>query len=160
MPDSMQPTSAPKGFGKGVSDYFNHFIALADAKAAGFVAASLTVGAAVLKMHGDGTLPATLRWLSVGCLSGTVLTCTWSILPRLPSGRRGLVFWEDVRTYKNLEDYQDQVSHLTDAAVEREYAAQNYFVADVVHRKHAFVRMGVIAFLGGVAFAVSAYALR
>jgi hypothetical protein len=41
-----------------------------------------------------------------------------------------------------------------------EYAAQNYFVADVVHRKHSWVRRSVVLFAFGTVCAVAAYLLR
>jgi hypothetical protein len=147
------------GFGKDVNDYFNHFITLADAKAAGFIAATLTVGAATLKLHPTSTGGDALKWLAVAVLGASLAADAHVVFPRLPSGRRGLIFWEDVRTFKDHEEYQHEVGNLTPADVEAEYAAQNYFVADVVHRKHYWVRWGIVLFLVGTGLAVGAYSL-
>jgi hypothetical protein len=149
----------PMGFAKDVNDYFNHYITLADAKAAGFIAATLTVGAAALKLHPTTMPDEVLRWLAVVVLGAALAAGSHVVFPRLPSGRRGLVFWEDVRTFKDHEEYQREVANLTADAVEVEYAAQNYFVADVVHRKHYWVRWEIVLFLVGTVLAVGAYCL-
>jgi hypothetical protein len=151
---------AATGFGKGVNDYLNTYIALADAKAAGFLAAGLTVGAAVLEIAATTQPAAALRWLSIIVLSVSIAANAFVIVPRLPSGRRGLVFWEDIRTRSAFDDYQREAGQLTEADVEAEYAAQNYFVSEVVHRKHYWVRWGIFSFLMGVGFAVGAHLLK
>ncbi len=157
MNDERSPSV---GFGKGVNDYLNTYVALADAKAAGFLAAGLTVGAAVLNI-GTISLPAaTMRWLSIVSLSGSICVSAFVIFPRLPSGRRGLVFWEDIRTRAEFEEYQREAAQLTDADVEAEYAAQNYFVSDVVHGKHYWVRWAILLFLLGIGFGAGAYLLN
>lgn len=148
------------GFGKDVNDYFNHYITLADAKAAAFIAASLTVGAATLKLRPTTSSGDALRWCAVAALGASLAACAHVVFPRLPSGRRGLIFWEDVRTFKDHEDYQREVAGLQVPSVEAEYAAQNYFVADVLHRKHYWVRWGVVLFLIGTGLSVVAYSLK
>lgn len=146
-------------FGKDVNSYYNQYVTLADAKAGAFIAATLTVGAAVIKQHPTPISAVLLRWAAIMVLGGALGACAHVIFPRLPSGRRGLVFWEDVRTFKDHEEYQRQVAGLEDGDIEMEYAAQNYFVADVVHRKHYWVRWGIGLFLAGTGLAVASFAL-
>src|SRR5262245_45209972 len=43
---------AVNGFGKSVNDYLNAAVAIADAKAAAFLAAALTIGAGTLQLKG------------------------------------------------------------------------------------------------------------
>ena len=148
------------GFGKDVNDYYNQYITLADAKAAGFLAATLTVGAAVLKLHPPTPAGEIIRWLAILVLGAALAACAHVVFPRLPSGRRGLIFWEDVLTFKGYEAYQQEVAGLTGPDIENEYAAQNFFVADVVHRKHYWVRWGILLFLLGAGLAVAAYSLK
>jgi hypothetical protein len=148
------------GFGKDVNDYYNHYIALADAKAAGFIAAALTVGAEALKLHPTTTFGGVLKWLAVSALGAAVAAATYVIFPRLPSGRRGLVFWEDVRTRVDHDEYEREVAKLSEAGIEAEFAAQNFFVADVLHRKHYWVRWGIVLFLVGTGLAVGAHSLK
>ena len=148
------------GFGKDVNDYFNHYITVADAKAAGFLAATLTVGAEAVKLSPATTSGSILKWLAVTALGASLAAGAYVVFPRLPSGRRGLIFWEDVRTFKDHDDYTREVSQLREADVEAEYAAQNFFVADVLHRKHYWVRWGIVLFLIGTALAVVANSLK
>lgn len=59
-----------------------------------------------------------------------------------------------------FDDYQREAARLTDADVEAEYAAQNYFGSEVVHGKHYWVRWGIFFFLLGIGLAVGAYLLK
>jgi Family of unknown function (DUF5706) len=147
------------GFGKDVNDYFNHFTTLADAKAAGFIAAAFTVGAAALKLTPKTFVADVVRWGAVAVLGAALAACAHVIFPRLPSGRRGLIFWEDVKTFSDHEAYQREVAALQPTDIEAEYAAQNYFVARVVHAKHYGVRWGIVLFLIGTGLAVVSYSL-
>src|SRR5438270_792187 len=105
-------------FGKGVNDYLNLYVTLADAKAAGFLAAALTVGAALFKVHPSTSLGNLVWWSALGALSGSSAASSFAIFPRLPSGRRGLIFWEDIRSHATFDDYQNKVGSLTIADVE------------------------------------------
>lgn len=156
----MADERTPIGFGKGVNDYLNTYLALADAKAAGFLTAGLTVGAAVLTIDATTQAASIFRWIAIAALGASVAASAFVIFPRLPSGRRGLVFWEDIRTRAVSDAYQGEVARLTEAHVEMEYAAQNYFLSDVLHRKHLCVRRGIVLFLVGVGFAVGGYLLK
>src|SRR4051794_27520487 len=97
-------------FGKDVNDYYNNYVTLADAKAAGFFAATLTVGAGVLKLAPGTACAGFFRWLAIIALGAALAACAHVVFPRLPSGRRGLIFWEDVRTFKGHEEYQKEVA--------------------------------------------------
>jgi hypothetical protein len=156
------PASAlPNSFGKGVNDYLNHYITLADAKAAGFLAATLTAGSAVVNLGPGTTFWGGLAWwAATSSLAVAIVANCFVIIPRLPSGRRGLIFWEDIRTRASFKEYADEVAALTPGDIEREYAAQNYFVSTVVHRKHRAVRLGICSFLAGATFSVISYLAR
>jgi Family of unknown function (DUF5706) len=151
----------PRTFSKDVNDYLNHYVTLADAKAAGFLAATLSLGAAVVKLGPSNAFWPALAWwpaLATLCVS-LALNCV-VIFPRLPSGRRGVIFWEDILTRPSSLEYAEEVAALTAADIEREYAAQNYFVSDVVHRKHRLVRFGISTFVVGAAFSAISYLTR
>jgi hypothetical protein len=83
-PSAPPPVGPPEGFGRGVNDYFNHYIGIADAKAAGFLAAALTVGAAAIALKPTGVLAAVFYWLSVTCLGSSGVCASIAIFPRLP----------------------------------------------------------------------------
>lgn len=153
----MRP-GPPEGFGVGVNEYFNHYIAVADAKAAGFMAAALTVAAAVLGLDVPSGIAALPMWAAVGLLAASVLAGAVAIFPRLPKSRhQGLIFWEDVRLWPTVADYQKALSRTSTQDVEFEYAAQNHTVSGVLHDKHVYVRWTIGLFLAGALMALVAY---
>ncbi len=155
------PNSTPPSFGKNVNDYLNHYITLADAKAAGFLAATLTLGGATVKL-GPGTSGlALITWWGALTALATALAFNCSVIfPRLSSGRNGLIFWEDIRTRKSWDEYAAEVEKLAATDIEREYAAQNFFVSSVLHNKHIGVRLGIVTFAVGAALSALSYLAR
>src|SRR5262249_14802332 len=97
------------------------------------------------------------RWMAIGALGASLGLSAWALFPRLPSGRRGLVFWEDIETRPDVTTYTDEVARLTTRDIECEYASQNYFVSGVVHKKFRFVQWAIAMFLIGAGSAVVAY---
>ena len=126
----------PAGFGKGVNDYLNHYITLTDTKAGALLATSVAMGALLLSEDWQTltTLGKYARGAALALLAIAAGFSAWVVYPRLPSGRRGVVFWEDM-SHPDLDAYAAAVQQLDEGAVELEYAAQNYFVSSVVHRK-------------------------
>lgn len=134
----------PPGFGKGVNDYLNHYVTIADAKAGAILGASITVALSIVAY--TPTSPGQVRWrvVSLLLLLSSSLAGVWVMMPRMPRGHPGVVFWEDIRTRKTRSDYARDVSALDGSLVEREYASQNYFVSTVLHAKHFWVRTGFL----------------
>lgn len=153
----MSEDAPARGFSKGVNEYLTVSVALADAKATAFLAAALTIGAVVVNTRNVPGTAVVPRLLALAALAGCVATNAFVIIPRLPSGRRGLIFWEDIRSRTDADAYTQAVVHLTHAQAEVEYAAQNYFISDVLHRKHLWVRRGIVLFLLGAGFTAVAY---
>ena len=131
--------------GKGINDYLNHYVLVADGKAAAVAAGSLVlVGLAVSSEAKEaepllrliGTILAGLS----AVLAGTVL------YPRTPHSGNGHIFWADIRSFNSAEDYWKSLRELDVDAVGREYARQNYFVSQVLLKKNAMVRRTVIVF--------------
>lgn len=147
-------------FGKGVNQYLNTAVAFADAKATAFLAGTLTVGASLLQFENATGLGSLLRLASVLTLAAGIAANAAVIIPRLSSGRRGLVFWDDIRSHPQLEDYLRATTDLSQDDIEKEYAAQNYFVAEIAQRKHTWVRRSIGLFLAGLAFTAGAYLAR
>lgn len=148
---------APPGFGKGVNDYLNDYVRVADAKAAAFLAANLAAATLVLRLEPTTWLPLACRWLSLASFAVSVCFCAWVVFPRLPKGRMGVVFWEDIRLFKSAALYEKELSGMDAAAVESEYAAQNWFVSGVLHCKFAAVQCAIVSFFLGVGLAVFSY---
>ena len=95
----------------------NHFINVADAKAAGFFTASLTVGAMVLTTKATTFWQVLFRGTALISFLGCLIVTAIAIFPRLPSARRGVVFWEDIRSFKGLAEFTQAVMSLKSADV-------------------------------------------
>ena len=144
--------TGPPGFGKGVNDYLNHHVTLADAKAGAILAGSLALGGGLLN-HVPASDPYRLFAVSLALLAISAAVCAFVVFPRLPSGGRGLIFWEDIRSRTTPESYAAEVARLEPGAVESEYALQNWYVSQVLHDKHRFIRWAIRAFVVGVILA-------
>lgn len=154
-PQPRSPAGPPAGFGYGVNEYLNHYVAVADAKAAGFLAAALTVGAAAVKLQPTATLSTGLYWLSLALLAAAVVTSAIAIFPRLPhTSSKGLIFFEEIRAWTDTAAYQRALAETTAQDIEFEYAAQNRAVSRVLHEKHIWVRSTVWLLVAGTAVAV------
>ncbi|WP_447985034.1 Pycsar system effector family protein [Nitrospira sp. Nam74] len=71
----------------------------------------------------------------------------WLVLyPRTLTGGTGSIFWEDIQAKASSSQYYDQLRSLDKAAVEREYASQNYYASKVLHAKYEKVRLSMGAF--------------
>lgn len=133
------------GLGKGINDYLNHYVLVADGKAAAVAAGSLALVGLALSSDAKEAEPVlrligtTLAGISAA-LAGTVL------YPRTPHSGNGHIFWADIRSFDSAEDYWKSLRELDADAVGREYARQNYFVSHVLLQKNAMVRRTVIVF--------------
>lgn len=67
---AQPPTGPPSGFGHAVNEYFNHYVGVADTKAAGFLAAALAVGGATLALQPTSVWACVFYWLSLVLLGG------------------------------------------------------------------------------------------
>lgn len=137
----MEMTNKQDGdcLGKGINDYLNHYVLVADGKAAALAAGSLVLLGLTLSSDAKDAEPilrligAILAGLSA-VLAGTVL------YPRTPHSGNGHIFWADIRSFDSAESYWKSLSQLNEGAIGREYARQNFFVSDVLLRKNAMVR--------------------
>ena len=130
----------PPGFGRTVSDYLNHFVTVADTKAGAFLAASLTVGAATARMSPASSSGRVCQVLALAAFGSSVSISALAVFPRLPRAARGVLFWEDIKTRSGPAEYERDVAGLDNAAVESEYAEQNFFVSRLLHTKFRCVR--------------------
>lgn len=131
------------GLGKGINDYLNHYVLVADGKAAALAAGSLVLVGLALSSEANNAEPI-LRLIGTilaglsAVLAGTVL------YPRTPHSGNGHIFWADIRSFDSAESYWKSLHQLDDNAVGREYARQNYFVSEVLLKKNAMVRRTII----------------
>jgi hypothetical protein len=148
-----QGVGTPPGFGKDVNDYLNHYVTVADAKAGAVLAADVAIAVLIFDRNAFAGDRYFLLRASLGFLVLSAGICASVIFPRLPSGKTGLVFWEDIRNRKTLVEYARDVAVANAAAIEREYASQNWFVSHVLHKKYRLLQAAIVAFGVGVALA-------
>lgn len=149
----------PLGFGKGVHEYLAHYINVADAKISMLTGLALAVlGFLLSKNIGSASVNA-LKWLGVTGEIVAVAAGVFALYPRLTSGGKSPIFWEDVVSRRSPLTYFEDVERLDDRAVEREYALQNYYLSDILHRKYRAIRVGLVSFLVGALMAALVLAL-
>lgn len=146
-----------KSFGSKVNDYLNHYVGVADAKAAGLVTASLTLSGFIYLNKPNYCLPFSLFVALV--FYAVCIALSLSVLfPRLNSKGKSKVFWEDVQAhYATPESYYEAVKGLTEEEINKEYSYQNFYVSKILHKKYDLIRWASYAFF--VAGAVTFYAL-
>jgi hypothetical protein len=147
----------PAGFGKGVNDYYNFYVYVTDLKASAFLAANLAAVVLALRVHPAWWFPADVRWLSLAAFGVSTFFCAWTVFPRLHKGHMGVVFWEDVRLFPSITAYRQELGALNEKGVEDEYAAQNWYVSNVLHKKNRAVRWAIGFFFVAVGLAVVSY---
>lgn len=137
------PKNGDDGVGKGINDYLNHYVLVADGKAAAIAAASLVLVGLSLSSEARDAEPI-LRLIGT-ILSGlSVLLAGAVMYPRTPHSGNGHIFWADIRSFDSAESYWKSLRQLDDDEVGREYARQNYFVSQVLLQKNAMVRRAII----------------
>jgi hypothetical protein len=87
----------PPGFGKEVNHYLNHYVNVADAKAAGVLTADLTIGGYLIT-----TVPVTLgpqifHWAALDLLIESGIMALRTLYLGTPKIGSSPIFWEDVR---------------------------------------------------------------
>lgn len=154
MSPSIHRHNLPKGFGKGVNDYLNHYVTVSDAKSAAFLALNVIVIQFLVKDHFCISWGINFHWAALGFLSLSIFTAATVLFPRLPRAGKGLIFWEDICERKNPVQYESELAELTGNRVEKEYAHQNYYVSQVLYIKMRLIRWEIVLFLIGSCFTI------
>ena len=140
----------PKGFGESVNKYLNHFVNVADAKAAGLPTADLAIGGALMSNTPVMLWPQRFHWASLFLLATSGLLALWALYPRTPKIGSSLIFWENIRARPTVDDYLTDLSQVDDIEIERQYGAQNYLVSEVLSTKYRFVRRSMWCLLAAI----------
>jgi len=136
-------TQSDLGLGKGINDYLNHYILVADGKAAAVAAASLVLIGLASSSEANSAEPV-LRLVGT-LLAGVSAAFAGSVMyPRTPHSGNGHIFWADIRSFDTAESYWKSLRQLDAEAIGREYARQNYFVSQVLLKKNAMVRKSIV----------------
>jgi hypothetical protein len=147
----------PPGYSKGINDYLNHYVAIADAKAAAFLAGNLIALTIVIDLKYLENFSSIVNFLALSFFALSSILSTIIFFPRLPKGRKGTIFWEDIRSYDVFNDYLEELKFINEIKAEEEYASQNYYISKVLHTKHYLLRWSILFFLIGVLLAFIAY---
>ena len=144
----------PKGFGKCVNDYLNHFVTVGDAKAVAFLALNFIVIQFLVKDHFYTSWGFHFHLAALGFLSLSVFAASCILFPRLTSSGKGLIFWEDINKHKDATQYENELLTIQDDQIEREYLLQNFYVSKILHKKMRLIQYEIILFLVGAWFAI------
>jgi hypothetical protein len=141
---------SPQGFGESVNKYLNHFVNVADAKAAGLLTVDLAIGGALVSNIPVALWPQCLHWAALLLLATSGIFALWALYPRTPKIGSSLIFWDDIRARPTVDDYLTDLSQVDDMEIERQYGAQNYLVSGVLSIKYRFVRCSMWCLLATI----------
>ncbi len=152
--EAASPQNPPKGFGKGINDYLNQYVTVSDAKAAAFLVLNFLVIQFLVEKHFWMAWGFPCHWAGLGFLLLSIFAASAVLFPRLPRGSKGLIFWEDICERDNPREYEKELAAVQENRVEQEYAHQNFYVSNVLHKKMRLVQWEIILFFIGAAFTV------
>jgi hypothetical protein len=144
LPEAIREVAV--GLGSRQLDHFHRNIVLADAKTTAIIAGAVALGTFVYNTPSKNSTSMLLGAVVLILLGISLLFGAMAIVPRTPGGKSGVIFWNDVRLYRNGREYYDAIRELSTAQLERAYAEQAWLVADVVHKKYDWLRASMIAF--------------
>ena len=157
MTDLVGQTSKPgppQSFGIGVSKHLNHYVAVADTKAAGVLTADLTLCGFFMTHLPETTWPLIWHWFAIALCTVSIFGALFTLFPRTPKVGSSLIFWEDICARTSLEAYLADLKLMDATEVERQYGAQNYFVSKVLSAKYSLVRFSMGALIAAIPFAL------
>lgn len=156
-PLSTGKTISPHGFSRDINNYLNAYVNLADSKAGAVVGLNTLLLGLVMAWGDTDQGDIRVHLLTIALFAIGAGLGAFVILPRTPRGSSGVIFWEDIRTYATVDDYQNRLRSLDDQDVEDSYAYQNYFVSHVLHQKHQYLRWAMLVTALGVLMAIIDY---
>lgn len=145
--------------GRSINNYLNHYVLVADGKAAAVAAASLA-------LIGFTTAPdstcggSTIKLIGVCMAAAAAIAAGAVLFPRTPHSGNGHIFWADIRSFESATAYWKSLTSLDDEAIELEYARQNFLVSGVLLRKNAYVQRAIWMFCLAFLFLTIAYGVR
>ena len=145
--------------GRGINEYLNHYVLIADGKAVALAAASLVIAGMSLGERAQEADPV-LRLVGL-VMAGLSAACAGAALyPRTPHSGNGHIFWGDIKAYESAEKYWKSLAALTEDDLGREYARQNFLVSAVLLRKNQLIRMAVWFFVVASLSTAIAYGVK
>lgn len=123
-------------------DAMNHYVAVADTKAAGVIAGCLAMAASVFSVHADGAAPI-IAAVGVVLLGLAIVFGAAVLWPRLPSCGKSRVFWVDIRG-RTQEEYVREIKNLARHEIDEELAKQCWQLAGVLLKKFKLLQATVV----------------
>ncbi len=157
FPEASGKTMSPPGFSKAINAYLNDYVKLADSKAGAIVGLNTLILGLVMAWSENDQGSIMVHLFTIAFFVAGAGLAAFVIFPRMPRGGSGVVFWEDIRTYSTVADYQNKLRSMDDQEVEDSYAYQNYYVSRVLHQKHFYIRWAMVVTVLGVLMAVADY---
>jgi hypothetical protein len=137
--------SSSRGFSRALHSHFAGLIDNADAKAAAVASLDLALGAVLVAAppycH---EVSAVFGWIGLGFAALSLVACLWAVVPRLPSDGDSLVFFEHVQQRTSADAFAREALALSSEWAEREWARNNFHLAQVLHRKFASMRVAMV----------------
>lgn len=144
----------PLGFGKGINQYLNHYVSVADTKAAGILTVDFTLGGYLLTHIPPMGWPLVFHWTGLVLLIASGVSALHTLYPRTPKIGSSIIFWEDIRARGTVDTYLDDLCHTDEGEVERQYGVQNYLVSGVLAKKYGSVRWGIRILICAIPFII------
>lgn len=148
--------NTPAGYGKGINDYYNHYITVADAKSGAILAANFILLGALININICCCYSITYLLSSLTSIISIIL-CVFVLYPRLTKPEKGLIFWENIKNYSSVNEYLNDVRQLDISKVEEEYAKQNWHVSKILSSKNKNIRHAIIFFVISLILLVITY---
>lgn len=147
---------AMAGFGAGVHLYLNQLLTLIYSKTTTLLAANMVLVSLLLSTRASTLL--TLNFFYIGAVfffALSAITSTTILFPRLHhQDAGGLIFWRAILLKGTAEEYHSSIRSLDKAAVEEEYAKDNWHISRTIRYKDALLRCAIGLFICGMTFAV------
>jgi hypothetical protein len=105
-------------FNKNVNDYLSYHVKFADTKAGIFLAGCFAIVSTLTKSQFSLHLPGILVIIATICFAISAIFGFLVIIPRLPTGQNGLIFWEDIRAWNSKEKYLTEIKDLDKKEIE------------------------------------------
>jgi hypothetical protein len=142
------------GFSKGVNDYLNLYVTIADAKSGVVLGANVAVVGYLLANKPETCCAGLINWIAIILNAMSAAVAFASLWPRLPKAGEGLVFWQHIASRKTESEYLADLHHVDQRRVEGEYGTQNYYVSKVLCTKYGILRWCMGLTVTGIVFAV------
>lgn len=144
------------GFGAGVHQHLSQLLTLIYSKTTTQLAANIVLVSLLLSTR--SSIKISLDFFYIGAVfffSLSAIVGSIVLFPRLsPHDATGLICWQNILLQGSPDKYYARIHTLDKAAVEEQYAKDNYHLACTIRYKDALLRCAIMLFILGMVFAV------